>query len=476
MVRLNRRWPEWLAMLFVLLTLVLLVVVPVLVQRRVSTLRQKIAASEPTRTLVMQWQFDLVREITALNELLLTGDTLQITTYGDAFADEIRIRDELGALSAELGPEVVAEFTEARTLASQWHARVNGEAIRQGDLSDTQGLLELEPELFQQTLTAIADIDDVVLRETAAMRSNIANTERTGIILTVILGFFALVAAGAVLAIHARVRSLAAAAESQRLETAEALGEAERQADARTRLMRGITHDVKNPLGAAKGYAELLGMEIKGPLAPEQKPLVEGIERSIDSALAIIADLLDLARADSNVAVRREEVDLPAFLRAAADDYRASSGHTGHEIEANVSDEPLVVHTDPIRVRQVLDNLVSNAVKYTPPPGRIELRARVVQDSEPPRAGEWVMLEVADSGPGIPEEHRETVFDEFSRLDESSPMKGHGLGLPTARALARQLEGDLTIEDSAQGATFVLWIPQRDAAAPRDRRQAGAPA
>src|SRR5690606_20576380 len=124
--------------------------------------------------------------------------------------------------------------------------------------------------------------------------------ERTGLTLTVILGFLALVAAAAVLAIHARVRSLAATAERQRLETAEALAEAERQAEARTRLMRGITHDVKNPLGAAKGYAELLGMEIKGPLAPEQKPLVEGIERSIDSALAIIADLLDLARADAN--------------------------------------------------------------------------------------------------------------------------------------------------------------------------------
>src|SRR5690606_34674136 len=134
---------------------------------------------------------------------------------------------------------------------------------------------------------------------------------------------------------------------------------------------------------------------------------------------------------------------------------------------------------DPIRLRQVLDNLLSNALKYTPPPGRIEVRTRTCRDPEPSRPGEWLVVEVADNGPGIPVEHREAVFDEVARLHDNSPIKGHGLGLPTARALARRLGGGLTIEDSEPGATFAIWIPQRDVAAPpgsRDRRKSAASA
>src|SRR5690606_29770049 len=126
-----------------------------------------------------------------------------------------------------------------------------------------------------------------------------------------------------------------------------------RVADERARLLRGITHDVKNPLGAARGYAELLAMEVKAPLAPGQKPLVEGVERSIDSALAIIADLLDYARAEGAVVnLRRVQVDLNELVALAVEDYRAVAFQAGHEIEAAVPDGVVIAHTDPGRVRQ----------------------------------------------------------------------------------------------------------------------------
>lgn len=462
------------AIAFVLTTLILLVIVPSVVQQRVTALRSQITLSEPARTLVMQWQFDLVREIAALNQLLLTGDSVQVTIYDEAFADEQRISERLGEMVQALGQDVQAQFIEARTLADQWHARVNEDVVLSADAVQQPDLLQGESQLFVQTMRSVWEVDESIRDFTAEVRLDIASAERLGLVFTVALGLLALVAAGAVIAIEMRVRRLAAVADYRRAEADAALQETERLADARTRLLRGITHDVKNPLGAAKGYAELLGMEIKGPLTDGQRPLVEGIERSVDSALSIIADLLDLARADSAVTLRREQVEVAALLREAVADHRATAVHTGHEIEAILCDEPLIAHTDPIRLRQVLDNLLSNALKYTPAPGRIEVRTRVVRDLGTERPGEWLVVEVADSGPGIPPEHRDAIFDEFTRLHDNSPIRGHGLGLPTARALARQLGGDLTIEDSVEGATFAIWIPQRDEAAPagsRDRRR-----
>ncbi len=469
----ERPWAWRIAILFVLTTLLLLVIVPHVVQQRVTSLREQIEQSEPARTLVMQWQFDLVREIAALNQLLLTGDSLHRVIYGEALAEERLIHERLGEMVLALGPDVQREFTEARTLATQWHARVNQDIVLSAAAVEQPDLLQGESELFVQTLRSVWEVDEAVRGHTSRVRNSISSAERTGLLFTVMLGLLALLAAGALIAIEVRFRNLAAEAERRRAQAAEALQETERLAEARTRLLRGITHDVKNPLGAAKGYAELLGMEIKGPLTDGQKPLVEGVERSVDSALAIIADLLDLARADFGVSVRREKLELEQFIQRAIEDYRAKAAHTQHTIEADMPDEPIIAHTDPIRLRQVLDNLVSNALKYTPGPGRIVVRTRTVNNPAASREGEWVVVEVADSGPGIPVEHREMIFDEFTRLDEDSPVRGHGLGLPTARALARQLDGDLTVEDAAEGATFAVWIPQRDEAAPaesRDRR------
>lgn len=475
----ERPWAWRIAIVFVLTTLTLLVVVPYVVQKRVTELRAQISASEPARTLVMQWQFDLVRQVAALNQLLVTGDSAQGAIYDEAFANERRVAAALGEMVEDLGTEVQAEYVEARTLADQWHARVNEQVVLSANAVQQPDLLQGESQLFVQTVRAVWEVNEAIREFTSRTRTEIATAERLGLFLTVVLGVLALGAAGAVIAIELRVRKLAAVADFRRAEADAALEARERLIDARTRLLRGITHDVKNPLGAAKGYAELLSMEIKGPLTDGQRPLVEGIERSIDSALAIIADLLDLARADSTVIIRREKLNLAEFLGAAVEDHRAAATHRGHVIELKLPDDSVEAHTDPIRLRQVLDNLLSNALKYTPPPGRIEVRTRTCRDPEPSRPGEWLVVEVADNGPGIPVEHREAVFDEFTRLHDNSPIKGHGLGLPTARALARQLGGDLTIEDSESGATFAIWIPQRDVAAPpgsRDRRKSAASA
>lgn len=219
---------------------------------------------------------------------------------------------------------------------------------------------------------------------------------------------------------------------------------------------------MKNPLGAARGYAELLAMEVKAPLASEQAPLVEGVKRSIDAALLIIGDLLDLAHLESGgLKIERVEVDLNALAKQAVEDHKGAAEAKGHFLETETAREPVSVYTDPARVRQVVDNLMSNAIKYTPTPGRIVVRASMEDAGDDTDGDAWATLEVSDTGPGIPEDQREAIFDEFSRLDEHSPTKGHGLGLAIARGITRRLNGDLYVADSTAGATFVLRLPLR---------------
>ena len=123
---------------------------------------------------------------------------------------------------------------------------------------------------------------------------------------------------------------------------------------------------------------------------------------------------------------------------------------------------PVRVHTDPGRVRQVLGNLLSNAIKYTPAPGRITVRAERV-DADAARPGDWAVVRVTDTGPGIPPGQRESIFDEFSRLHDGSGIQGHGLGLAISRRVARLLGGDLDVTGAeGEGATFTLWLPLRD--------------
>src|SRR5690606_27719591 len=254
---------------------------------------------------------------------------------------------------------------------------------------------------------------------------------------------------------------LSLAKENQQRELAEARQrELERITESRVRLIRGVTHDVKNPLGAAKGYAELLEMGIKDPLTPGQRPLLEGIQRSVDRALAIITDLLDLARADGGgLTVEPVEVDLPDIVRETVEIQRSTAEAKGHSLEFEARQTSHLV-TDPDRVGQVLGNLLSNAIKYTPPPGRIRVECGVRDGTAILNPGPWATVEVSDSGPGIPVEQREAIFDEFTRLEEGSPHHGHGLGLAIGRRIARLLGGELTVEDSPLGgATFVLWLP-----------------
>jgi signal transduction histidine kinase len=229
----------------------------------------------------------------------------------------------------------------------------------------------------------------------------------------------------------------------------------------RSRLMRGFSHDVKNPLGAADGYAALLAGGIYGALTEAQAESIERIRGCIHGALGLIDDLHELARAETgHVMLSLSLVDLAGLVRASGDEYRAAAEARGLSLTVDVGADPPAVETDPARVRQIVGNLISNAIKYTAR-GSVTLRA---WRQLPERAGEaegWAVVEVRDTGPGIPVEKRDAIFEEFIRIgtDETS---GAGLGLAISQRLAQALGGRMTVESEVgHGSAFSLWLPLR---------------
>lgn len=246
-------------------------------------------------------------------------------------------------------------------------------------------------------------------------------------------------------------RAARAEAERQREEL-------ERVTQSRTRLMRGFSHDVKNPLGAADGYAALLEEGIVGELSEEQRQSVHRIRSSIEDSLRLINDLLELARAEAGqIQLEVASIDAAALARDVTEDFRGQFDAAGLALEVDAK-SPLRINSDPTRVRQVLSNLVSNAVKYTRT-GHAMVKAVRQRDDGAPHKGEWVAITVIDTGPGIPKEKQQTIFQEFTRLDPKAPH-GAGVGLAISRRIARLLGGDVTVDSEVgRGSKFTLWLP-----------------
>jgi signal transduction histidine kinase len=246
--------------------------------------------------------------------------------------------------------------------------------------------------------------------------------------------------------------------QSARAEAERRRAALERVTESRTRLMRGFSHDVKNPLGAADAYAQLLEEGILGELSDRQRDSICHMRRSIHTSLRLINDLLELARAEAGqLEIECVETDVTQAAREVAAEFRAQADAAGLVIDV-CGPEGLHAETDPQRVRQILANLLSNTVKYAPN-GRATVTAAIRDDGESPWSGPWIRLSVSDTGPGIPADKREEIFQEFARLDPQE-QQGAGVGLAISRRIARLLGGDLTVESEVgRGSTFTLWLP-----------------
>ena len=241
------------------------------------------------------------------------------------------------------------------------------------------------------------------------------------------------------------------AAEKELVAAKEAAEEANRLKSA---FLSTMSHELRNPLTAITGYAELLRDPRGDPLTPQQAADVAQIVASADHLLALIDDVLDLSRIGAGgLDLDLEEVALVAAVeevRAALAPRAAAKG-----LALRVAVPPgLAARADPLRLRQILLNLAGNAVKFTER-GGVTISAWEV--------GAWVEISVEDTGPGIAPETLPTIFDEFRQADAGTTRRygGSGLGLAISRQLAALHGGAISVEsEPGTGSTFTLRLPR----------------
>jgi signal transduction histidine kinase len=424
-------------------------------QQRTERIRGEVALlAEPARAQLNRFQTGLALEMSAQRGYLISGDTSFVQDERDGQRDEAAM-DSLAKLASRLGPGPTAALDSLRSLTARWRAAPGAAASLRGLPPARVGRLLVErQELFEQVLAAGTRLDQAIVAEEKRRWDGVAALNRARTAFAVGLVALALAAVAGLVRVAARLRGLgeqsrALAAEAERRRRA-----LEEVAEEKARFLRGITHDLKNPLGAIDAYAQLLEAGVRGPLTDDQRTYVGRIRRVTQECLGIIHDLLHLARAEARqLRIERQRTDLAQLVHETADDYRAAAQAGRFALELELPEDLEPVHTDGRRVREILGNLLSNALKHTPPGGRIEVRLAEARDG-------GVALEVSDTGPGIPPQERERIFGEFHRLAPSG-AHGSGIGLAISRQIARLLGGDLTVGgEPGRGAVFTLWLPR----------------
>lgn len=232
--------------------------------------------------------------------------------------------------------------------------------------------------------------------------------------------------------------------------------ELEQVVRSRSRLMRGFTHDLKNPIGAADGHAALLEDGLLGELGEQQLHSIGRIRASLHNALKLIDDLNEFARAETGrLELKMAPTQVIEIARELVEQYRPTAEQAGVMLDLELHKVP-IIESDDDRVRQILGNLLSNAIKYTKDGGRVCVRT-AVRDSD--GDGQCVVLEVEDTGIGVPADKLDLIFEEFERIDPSV-KPGLGLGLAISRRVAHALGGTVTVRSERdRGSTFTLWLP-----------------
>lgn len=422
---------------FAILALLLLLVVPAVVDKRIAKVRrQLVLASEPARVLVNDLEASFASQLLVRNSALPAADVPAFATRAKLDADRAGLRVAV----REIGPQAMQYYNELSRRLDAWD--VSPHAVTAATAQ--QGL---------ELLASAERLDSILTTMSDSRRGEVRRLERIDVITPAILSPIALIAIIIVMWAGRRTLRFARLAEEERARVVQA-------GEARAVLLRGVTHDVKNPLGAAAGYAELLEEGIVGPVPAKQLDMVRRIHRLVQTAVQTIADLLELAQADGELHIQYATTELAAIVDEVVEDHLGMARE--HGVEVAVAAPPTPIVTDPLRVRQILANLVSNAIKYTPPGGHV--RVSIVDSRRAPERAEVLGVEVRDTGPGIPRELHEKVFEEFFRVRDNGARvaNGNGLGLAISRRVARLLGGEVTVANAdGGGSVFTLWFPSR---------------
>jgi signal transduction histidine kinase len=442
--------------ILVLFSLISAIVLPRLAENRVTSLRNEINdVADPARLRVTDILLDLALQASQRRGYLLSDDNALGRAYTASrerrLESERQLLDYARQLDDDGPPTIGAVAGRLHRQTARLDSMVSMPGAASSPTFDAQRREFIVIRSLADTLATAID------SASTARRRAIDRTENLTRLLTAGLVLLGLGASFVVARLGLRYRDLLVAERAAREVAEQRRSELERVTESRGRLLRGFTHDVKNPLSAADGYLSLLEDGLLGELGTSQRTTINKVRRSIRHALELIARLLDLARAESGqLELNWCETDLTEELRDVTDAFLPQAKAKGLALDIALPEDLPHIETDTARLRQVVGNLVSNAVKYTPPGGHIAVRAGLRRDTaEQPQ----VLVTVSDDGPGIPEEKLPLVFMEFTRFDASA-AEGAGIGLAISQKIAQALGGHIDVESRVgSGSKFILRLP-----------------
>jgi signal transduction histidine kinase/CheY-like chemotaxis protein len=273
-----------------------------------------------------------------------------------------------------------------------------------------------------------------------------------------------------------RVRALRSQTERLNRLVAKRTRELELSNTAKSEFLENISHEIRNPLNGIVGLTRLLHA---APLGPAERQLAKSLHASAEHLRRVSEDVLDLSKAEfGNLALNEAAFSLRQLLREVVSHHAEAAAQAGAELRLAVNEQASDTFVgDESKIRTVVSNFIANAVKYAPG-GPVEVRADWTDEPEKDAGtATQVFIAVTDTGPGVPAEEQELIFQKFVRGTEAKRREapGSGIGLATCRTLARHMEGSVSIESPPNsplpgghgpGSAFHLWLPLRRAAGP----------
>lgn len=247
----------------------------------------------------------------------------------------------------------------------------------------------------------------------------------------------------------------------------------------KSEFLANMSHELRTPLNSIIGYSELLRKGIYGALNETQSDRLEKIYRNGAQLLALISDILDLNKIEAGkLKLETSIFDLMLLVHETADKHKQDARSKGLDFSVTLPEGVLKLYADPARIRQVLDNLIDNAVKFTSE-GSIKIGARIVSVSKGMvassteegfnlptigwlRDGQWLVFNVTDTGIGIAPEDQARIFEEFAQVDSSQTREfgGTGLGLAISKKLVAMHDGAIWVKSRIDaGSTFYVALP-----------------
>jgi len=407
----------------------------------------------------------------------------QVATLEDSelTADYQRVHGSFRLVANELMQLPLDDAQRAalvKTVAQEQHLYERLSA-RAGGRLDAREIGRLTEDLAENAYEVLAISYLVADREVVRLRANAEVVQRQ-LVLLILFGTAVALATALILSryiarpiaeLDASIRQLgdadfARAIEVRGPEDLQTLGErldwlrrrlAELEAE-KNRFLRHLSHELKTPLTALREGAELLNDQVGGPLAPPQRQVVTIMRDNSIKLQRLIEDLLDYQRAlHAAASLEPRPVEIDALVREVARSHELAMRAKAQALALDL--DRVEVEADPEKLRSILDNLLGNAVKFTPGGGTIAVAAHFLGGE----AGTQAVIDVVDSGPGVPAEERDAIFNSFfrGRAQASSRIEGTGLGLAIAREFVEAHGGRLTVVAAPRGAHFRITLPRK---------------